>query len=122
MYLISPLSSIFFFSSRRRHTRWPRDWSSDVCSSDLRQRRRIPLNHRRLRTIHSYTELRCKSVVVLETRHASREARQFLRGRSWPSAKLQHVFAKVRTLQNPGENSPPGHPPPQTRSTKPCFV
>src|SRR5215510_7982280 len=27
----------FFFSSRRRHTRWPRDWSSDVCSSDLGQ-------------------------------------------------------------------------------------
>src|SRR5439155_3900708 len=27
--------AIFFFSSRRRHTRWPRDWSSDVCSSDL---------------------------------------------------------------------------------------
>src|SRR5690625_7841812 len=26
---------IFFFTSRRRHTRWPRDWSSDVCSSDL---------------------------------------------------------------------------------------
>src|SRR5215510_4214297 len=30
----------FFFSSRRRHTRWPRDWSSDVCSSDLREIRR----------------------------------------------------------------------------------
>src|SRR5690625_7880064 len=29
-------TSLFFFSSRRRHTRWPRDWSSDVCSSDLR--------------------------------------------------------------------------------------
>src|SRR5437870_9049435 len=29
----------FFFSSRRRHTRWPRDWSSDVCSSDLWERR-----------------------------------------------------------------------------------
>src|SRR5690625_6819524 len=29
-------SVFFFFSSRRRHTRWPRDWSSDVCSSDLR--------------------------------------------------------------------------------------
>src|SRR5207253_8539818 len=27
----------FFFSSRRRHTRWPRDWSSDVCSSDLNE-------------------------------------------------------------------------------------
>src|SRR5207253_10118873 len=29
------LRTLFFFSSRRRHTRWPRDWSSDVCSSDL---------------------------------------------------------------------------------------
>src|SRR5207247_3336479 len=27
--------SVFFFSSRRRHTRSTRDWSSDVCSSDL---------------------------------------------------------------------------------------
>src|SRR5699024_1288831 len=29
------LLSLFFFSSRRRHTRSKRDWSSDVCSSDL---------------------------------------------------------------------------------------
>src|SRR5690606_39401802 len=29
---------IFFFSSRRRHTRFSRDWSSDVCSSDLTKR------------------------------------------------------------------------------------
>src|SRR3989449_3770667 len=28
-------SYFFFFSSRRRHTRCSRDWSSDVCSSDL---------------------------------------------------------------------------------------
>src|SRR3712207_1809586 len=34
---LAPLSvaAIFFFSSRRRHTRYWRDWSSDVCSSDL---------------------------------------------------------------------------------------
>src|SRR5437868_7338497 len=31
-------SPIFFFSSRRRHTRSKRDWSSDVCSSDLHGR------------------------------------------------------------------------------------
>src|SRR5258706_11072253 len=31
----------FFFSSRRRHTRLVSDWSSDVCSSDLRSRRRL---------------------------------------------------------------------------------
>src|SRR5690625_4468587 len=35
-------SAHFFFSSRRRHTRWPRDWSSDVCSSDLHHRRHGP--------------------------------------------------------------------------------
>src|SRR5690606_41026828 len=33
--LSSFLLVIFFFSSRRRHTRFSRDWSSDVCSSDL---------------------------------------------------------------------------------------
>src|SRR5699024_5921694 len=31
----SPSLCCFFFSSRRRHTRSKRDWSSDVCSSDL---------------------------------------------------------------------------------------
>src|SRR5258707_9958879 len=43
-YFCSPVDSsftlvffyfFFFFSSRRRHTRYWRDWSSDVCSSDL---------------------------------------------------------------------------------------
>src|SRR3712207_8339884 len=29
------LIDVFFFASRRRHTRYWRDWSSDVCSSDL---------------------------------------------------------------------------------------
>src|SRR6266699_7270310 len=36
---------LFFFSSRRRHTRCGRDWSSDVCSSDLRLALRAPLDH-----------------------------------------------------------------------------
>src|SRR5690606_11222815 len=33
--------TLFFFSSRRRHTRFSRDWSSDVCSSDLVTPQRI---------------------------------------------------------------------------------
>src|SRR5690606_40840337 len=33
----------FFFSSRRRHTRFSRDWSSDVCSSDLPHDTRVAL-------------------------------------------------------------------------------
>src|SRR5690554_7451103 len=35
----------FFFSSRRRHTRCGRDWSSDVCSSDLFGSARTPRDH-----------------------------------------------------------------------------
>src|SRR5690606_40734528 len=35
MFLAGLLKIFFFFSSRRRHTSFSRDWSSDVCSSDL---------------------------------------------------------------------------------------
>src|SRR6266542_6386734 len=41
-------SSSFFFSSRRRHTRCYRDWSSDVCSSDLVLDARIDVGAGRL--------------------------------------------------------------------------
>src|SRR6266478_8994616 len=40
------MGSLFFFSSRRRHTRFDCDWSSDVCSSDLRQAGRVPVKRR----------------------------------------------------------------------------
>src|SRR5256885_8668550 len=35
---------VFFFSSRRRHTRLQGDWSSDVCSSDLRPQQKRSIN------------------------------------------------------------------------------
>src|SRR5438046_10175756 len=35
---------VFFFSSRRRHTRLVSDWSSDVCSSDLTAAREVVLD------------------------------------------------------------------------------
>src|SRR5437870_12456027 len=41
MILLLMFFLFFFFSSRRRHTRWPRDWSSDVCSSDLKEFRNV---------------------------------------------------------------------------------
>src|SRR3712207_8157602 len=34
--MAKPITAVFFVSSRRRHTRYWRDWSSDVCCSDLR--------------------------------------------------------------------------------------
>src|SRR5260370_13570412 len=48
------LMSFFFFSSRRRHTRFKCDWSSDVCSSDL-----ICISHETEKTHYSceYYEL-----------------------------------------------------------------
>src|SRR5699024_11329604 len=36
LHCVCVIVVLFFFSSRRRHTRSKRDWSSDVCSSDLR--------------------------------------------------------------------------------------
>src|SRR5437660_7879307 len=63
----------FFFSSRRRHTRWPRDWSSDVCSSDLdelaRRRQELPW----VRTAKQYT---------FETDEGSASLADLFRGRS----------------------------------------
>src|SRR3712207_4661574 len=35
VFMLLQIAFFFFFSSRRRHTRYWRDWSSDVCSSDL---------------------------------------------------------------------------------------
>src|SRR5699024_11641459 len=34
-FIVLKIYTTFYFSSRRRHTRSKRDWSSDVCSSDL---------------------------------------------------------------------------------------
>src|SRR5689334_7724864 len=38
-------TGVFFFSSRRRHTSWNCDWSSDVCSSDLEPEARREASH-----------------------------------------------------------------------------
>src|SRR5690606_40083785 len=44
----APLLVSFFFSSRRRHTSFSRDWSSDVCSSDLGRSRKLAASRRTL--------------------------------------------------------------------------
>src|SRR5207247_8082488 len=55
---------LFFFSSRRRHTRSTRDWSSDVCSSDLHRSHSI-------RYLFSIQLLREGMRAMLRTLHES---------------------------------------------------
>src|SRR6266700_6845520 len=76
-------SFFFFFSSRRRHTRFSRDWSSDVCSSDLAgERAAEPLRetHERLREVGMLAQRR--AVEVAERR------RQFERLDHAPSEEV----------------------------------
>src|SRR5205814_7421680 len=44
--------TLFFFSSRRRHTRCLSDWSSDVCSSDLTEKRLWSVEWLRRTAVH----------------------------------------------------------------------
>src|SRR5207249_6296622 len=73
----------FFFSSRRRHTRSKRDWSSDVCSSDLSGAPRAadaPLRDLPQRAAHRFKSARegvraLKHVTRSEERRVGKECR-----------------------------------------------
>src|SRR5690606_40274349 len=68
----------FFFSSRRRHTRFSRDWSSDVCSSDL-----LPTGERSMTTV--------KTLAALQREHDRIEAAKL--------RELQKRFTQLQTLR-----------------------
>src|SRR6267142_5323642 len=53
---------VFFFSSRRRHTRLTCDWSSDVCSSDLRLAALAAAKRRRLALIDEARRQRARDI------------------------------------------------------------
>src|SRR2546430_12265035 len=67
--------SLFFFSSRRRHTRFDCDWSSDVCSSDLNQLSRglislslLPTSHPRnfqLSPVRTFTRFYPRFILLM---------------------------------------------------------
>src|SRR5437762_10398396 len=59
----------FFFSSRRRHTRYIGDWSSDVCSSDLKSAEliRVHLEGEGFKVLHAAT---AEAALLIAERHA----------------------------------------------------
>src|SRR2546430_7432007 len=71
---------IFFFSSRRRHTRFDCDWSSDVCSSDLVREAMMDLQ-RRVHALHT-------QMIQLG------QDRGEIRG-DLPAAEIAHVFRQT---------------------------
>src|SRR5205809_2882800 len=87
----------FFFSSRRRHTRCSRDWSSDVCSSDLEPAPLTGCPAANLATTHRFTS---------EARHhgagSAPEWPVALSGQPHASVQGERVrFGENRVLQSP---------------------
>src|SRR5207302_8313514 len=74
---------LFFFSSRRRHTRFSRDWSSDVCSSDL-----CPLAHQQLLRL-----------LLLRPRRI-RNQRLEIRRAGYSQSRLQTHWCRFRRAQS----------------------
>src|SRR5207249_9387329 len=104
--------SDFFFSSRRRHTRSKRYWSSDVCSSDLGENLRRPLFYRFLSPtapvllcctipvstpgrVHSRRVLRPAHVQLLPRRERSRGRTALQIGRASCRESVQMPAAEV---------------------------
>src|SRR2546421_2252783 len=80
MQMSMRLRFFFFFSSRRRHTRSDRDWSSDVCSSDLGD---PPAEHRALRDTVGVLDLSFRSRLCL----TGADRQKFLNGQATNNVK-----------------------------------
>src|SRR5436305_11318469 len=98
------VGSDFFFSSRRRHTRCGRDWSSDVCSSDLRAELFQSDVWKTLNKVLAYG----LNLNAVDTRELSRAVHRIERmvGRLLPSVELKvgivkNVLSKLRINQTP---------------------
>src|SRR5205807_7673307 len=82
---------LFFFSSRRRHTRLQGDWSSDVCSSDLEAFTRPNVMRALARAVftQSYTYFTWRvtrwELTEYLTELTQSEMKEYFRGNLWPN-------------------------------------
>src|SRR5256886_13611775 len=94
----------FFFSSRRRHTRFDCDWSSDVCSSDLvMQRHRRGTVYAMLPTDPDLIRLHTAAVALARSMRAEPDARRFVEGLS---PHLREMIPHDRLLLIPADETP----------------
>src|SRR2546422_10259176 len=83
----------FFFSSRRRHTRCSRDWSSDVCSSDLTP---APATRRRgLLTVSHLTPHKNHAAVIRAAGRLEPKTTVRIIGRGPERASLERLAATL---------------------------
>src|SRR3989475_657176 len=87
----------FFFSSRRRHTRFDCDWSSDVCSSDLPELL-LGSHQPGLEGPHPVRRIRRLRLAGLEVRDHPREARLPCRGLRLAALERPLLCEEVRPL------------------------
>src|SRR5690348_13514878 len=81
----------FFFSSRRRHTRWTGDWSSDVCSSDLEAKQRAEAEAARILVAETEAKL---AQIARQQQEAEAEAELNRQRRAVEQARIQAETAR----------------------------
>src|SRR5438876_11111348 len=105
--MIECIHDFFFFSSRRRHTRWTGDWSSDVCSSDLATRVdfSLPRDDALEVTVWSGTDkMMTRTFSAAEGELACDAGRLILRNTHWTRADVMLAREKVKlTLHRAGD-------------------
>src|SRR5882762_7405548 len=99
------MSVVFFFSSRRRHTRFKCDWSSDVCSSDLPSNSSASASSRTIysRSTRSNSRRRClrsSHSGMIPTRHVNGGRLRSLDPVLWKWINLNLQFAKRTELRD----------------------
>src|SRR6266446_5615545 len=117
---ISKAASMFFFSSRRRHTRLQGDWSSDVCSSDLNPwlipsfeikiKIRIKIRIEKQRRVSAHTR---DFIFTTETRHPPHTRRTSLKlnSRRTRAGRLANASDNGDRAAHRADAGPPGQQP-----------